>query len=75
MRWTWLVVAAVLLLALGCSGKKAETTRDLTERQRDSILAKSVLPGASAVGAALHAGDRETSRDAGLNAQVDSLPR
>jgi hypothetical protein len=75
MRRIWLVAAGVLLLAPGCSGKKTETTRILTERQRDSVLAKSALPGASAVGAALNAADRETARDAGLNAQVDSLPR
>jgi len=74
MRWTMLMTAVVLVLAAGCSGKKAETTKDLTERQRDSILSQSRLPGASAVGHALNAADREASRAATVNAQVDSLP-
>jgi len=74
VRWTLLMTAGVLVLAAGCSGKKAEATKDLTERQRDSILSQSRLPGASAVGYALNAADREASRAATVNAQVDSLP-
>ena len=74
MRRTLLMAVAVLILAAGCSGRKAEATKDLTERQRDSILSQSRLPGASAVGQALNAADREASRAATVNAQVDSLP-
>jgi hypothetical protein len=75
MRWTLFVTAGLLLLAVGCSGRKVEAQRDLTERQRDSILAQSRLPGAGAVGQALNAADREASRATTLNSQVDSLPR
>ena len=73
MRRILLLAAATLALTAGCSGKKPEVTKDLTERQRDSILAQSRLPGASVVGHALNATDREASRAASLDAQVDSL--
>ena len=75
MRWTWLLAAGLLVLTAGCSGRKTDTARELTERQRDSILSRSRLPGAGAVGRALNASDRATSRAANLDAQVDSLPR
>jgi len=67
--------AAVLVLTMGCSTAKPTTTRTLTERQRDSILATEPLPGASVVGRALNVSDLEASRAAGMKAQMDSLPR
>jgi len=75
MRWMLTVAVALLLLAAGCSGQGADTTKHLTERQRDSVLARSGLPGAGVVGRAMDAGDREASRATDLGAQVDSLPR
>ncbi len=74
MRWTLTLAVVMLILAAGCSDQKTETTKHLTEHQRDSVLAKSSLPGASAVGRAMDAGDREASRAADLGAQLDSLP-
>jgi hypothetical protein len=74
MRRILILAAATLALVAGCSAKKSEVTKDLTERQRDSILAQSPLPGAGAVGHAMKAADREASRAASLDAQVDSLP-
>lgn len=61
------VVAAVALAAaLGCntgSGNASKVNRDtLTERQQDSILAKSSIPGASAVGKAMNAADSTSAR-------------
>jgi len=75
MRWTLLVAASVLVLAAGCSGEKAKSTKTLTERQRDSVLSQARIPGAGAVGHALNASDREASRAATVDAMVDSLPR
>ena len=60
---------AVLLAFAGCS--KSETAhRELTERQRDSILGKSVLPGASVVTRALSVSDQATARASSMDAQA-----
>jgi len=58
------VIVFCLLLA-GCGGGRSGGSRaadTLTERQRDSILAKSRIPGASAVGAAMRAADSTNVR-------------
>ena len=57
-------VIAVLLLLSACGGRSGgAATRDtLTERERDSILAKSQIPGASGVGSALRAADSTSAR-------------
>jgi len=68
------MVAAAALLAVGCE-KKVESKVELTERQRDSILALQPLPGASVVGSALKATDRVAGQAAATNAAVDSLER
>jgi len=55
----------VCLLLGGCSGSRSGGSRaadTLTERQRDSILARSRIPGASGVGAALRAADSTSAR-------------
>ena len=55
----------VLLVACGGSGQSNanKVNRDtLTERQNDSILAKSSIPGASAVGKAMNAADSTSAR-------------
>src|SRR5256714_1255850 len=58
--------AVVLMLTAACSGGAkggGAAARDtLTERQRDSILARSSIPGASAVGRAMNAADSASAR-------------
>ena len=60
------VLTIVLALLAACSGgktaKSAAETDSLTERQRDSILAKSRIPGASGVGSAMRAADSTSAR-------------
>ena len=68
------IAAKVLLLSLlaaACSGSDAPANdRDtMTQRQRDSVLAQSGLPGARGVGKALSAADSVRAR----NAQLDSI--
>ena len=66
------VVAVSLLLAAcgGQTGKSGAASADsLTERQRDSMLAKSRIPGASGVGKAMRVAD---STSAGIRA-ADSV--
>jgi hypothetical protein len=69
------VVLALALTALaGCAA--SEPPRRLTERERDSVLAESGLPGATAVGSARRLSDRAAKRSSGLDAAAtDSLFR
>jgi hypothetical protein len=60
-------VLLLLTLLAGCGGGQPRAARtpagdSLTERQRDSILARSRIPGASAVGRAMGAADSTTAR-------------
>ena len=67
-------VAAVCLMAAGaCSSPRdnAAPASTLTEHQRDSVLARSALPGAGVVGRAIS----ESQRAATQAAQMDSLSR
>ena len=59
MRPTIVPVLALLLAACGGdnSGKQTVNRDTLTERQKDSILAKSRIPGASGVDRAMTAAD------------------
>jgi len=60
---TPLVVLAFMLAACGTAGSDAPAVdADLTQRQRDSILAQSRIPGAAAVGAAQRAADAVEAR-------------
>jgi hypothetical protein len=60
------IVWAGLLLVGACGSGQSnanKVNRDtLTERQQDSILAKSSIPGASAVGKAMNAADSTSAR-------------
>ena len=64
MRARELIIALTLLAA--CSGGKTDKSAaqgdSLTERQRDSILAQSRIPGASGVGSAMRAADSASAR-------------
>lgn len=70
----WLAVSVLAAFAAftavaGCS--RTETAhRELTQRQRDSILGKSILPGASVVTRALSVSDQASARSASLDAQA-----
>lgn len=60
------VLLVGMLSVLGCGGSGGGGARaggdTLSERQRDSILAKSSIPGASAVGKAMTAADSTSAR-------------
>jgi hypothetical protein len=51
------LVVGLLVACGGQSGKSAAPGDTLTERQRDSILARSGIPGAAGVGSAMRAAD------------------
>lgn len=62
---------AIALIVVGCSSNDtAMNDRDtMTQRQRDSVLAQSSIPGAGGVGKALSAADSLRAR----NARLDSV--
>jgi hypothetical protein len=59
-----LAICLILLAACGADGDGSQTVnRDtLTQRQRDSILAQSKIPGARGVGTAMRVADSVTAR-------------
>lgn len=75
-----LVLAMFVAGAAGCGGdggrSKTAAGDSLTERQRDSILAKSRIPGASGVGRAMTAADSTSARIQQANqVATDTNPR
>ncbi len=70
MRWTSTIAA---LLFLGCgAGEPDQTAADtLTQRQRDSIVGASGLPGARGVQGALDAADSAAARNERLQQARD----
>lgn len=71
----WALVMLLVVCCLGCGPRSERSARaPLTERQRDSVIARSILPGAPVVGGALDLSDRATDRSAEL-AATDSLFR
>ena len=64
------VVGLLLMGTMGCSaGQDGEGGRHRTERERDSIIGASQLPGARGVRGALGASDSADAR----NARLDSV--
>jgi len=60
-----LTLALALAITAACSGgkpPKSAAADTLTERQRDSMLAGSRIPGARGVGAAMRAADSTNAR-------------
>jgi hypothetical protein len=70
MRLVFLL-AAGMLLVLACSGGHDKDRPPVTERERDSVIGSSRLPGAQGVGRALRASDSAGAR----RAVEDSIAR
>jgi len=70
MRTRHLAWLAAIVVCAGCT-TAGEPPEGRTERERDSLIAGSRLPGAAGVGAALRAQDRA----AAANATIDSIAR
>ena len=71
MRRAWLAALLLLISIAGCTPKQdgEEGKRPRTERERDSVLGASQLPGARVVRGALGASDSAAAR----NARLDSV--
>ena len=66
---TGMMVAVLLVLVSGCA-KKAAPTKELTERQRDSLIGVSGLPGGTVVTRALATSDSAAARAKSMGQQV-----
>jgi len=76
-RTTWITL--LVLAGAACGGQKAKMgaaggTDTLTERQRDSVLARSRIPGASGVGKAMRVADSTSARVRASDSVRDSDP-
>jgi hypothetical protein len=64
-------IGGLILVALGACGGGAEVAQNnrdtMTQRQKDSVLAQSALPGARGVGMAMTAADSAKARQAKLD--------
>ena len=54
--------ALVVLGLIGCAQDDSQTKTTLTERQKDSVIARSPIPGAKAVGKAMNVADSASAR-------------
>jgi len=65
MSRRYLVALPVVLLVAACSSSQSGNRRDtMTQRQKDSVLGQSGLPGAQGVTKALRAADSVKARQA-----------
>ena len=70
-RMTAGLVLGLVLTLTACSDERADSTRARSQRERDSVLGASRLPGAQGVRGALGAADSAAAR----NARLDSIAR
>ena len=70
MKYMILLFIALFIL-LGCTEDSSNTSskKKLTQRQRDSVLSESKLPGAKAVGKAIEVSDTASARSKRLDSQ------
>ena len=74
-RSTGPALLCALLILAGCSGKNTGDRADrLPEKIPDSVLAKSRLPNANAVGAALRLQDTAAARRAREDSVANAVP-
>ena len=65
---TRVAMVGIFLLVVGCAEDTGGNRRDtMTQRQKDSVLAQSQLPGAAGVGKALNAADSAKARQARID--------
>ena len=63
MSKSWILVTVFVIGCGGSAPQQQTINRDtLTQRQKDSLLARSKIPGASGVGRAMTAADSASSR-------------
>lgn len=58
---------AVILASVACGNSEPAKERELTRREKDSIIARSPIPGARAVGTSMTSADSAAARQARLD--------
>ena len=71
MPRTTALLSATLLLVGACASGKDQTRRPATDRERDSVLGASRLPGAAGVRGALRAQDSAAARNSRLDSAAN----
>jgi hypothetical protein len=64
---TGLAIAALAIGISACAKDEPDARRDLTQREKDSILGASTIPGAKAVKRAITSADSAAARQARLD--------
>lgn len=72
-RMIALALALATATGLGACAQKSTTARTLTERERDSTLGQSVIPGAAGVTRALAVSDSATAAAQRTNEGVSGI--
>jgi len=67
LRKTAFTLSALVVGLSGCAKEEGDIKRDLTRREKDSILGASQIPGARAVKKTLTAADSAAARQARLD--------
>ena len=67
LRRIGLVIAGLALGVAACSKDDTATKRQLTQREKDSILGSSKIPGAKAVKTSLRSADSAAARQSRLD--------
>ena len=62
-----LVIVALTIGVAGCAKDEPDARRDLSQREKDSILGASQIPGAKAVKRAMTSADSAAARQARLD--------
>jgi hypothetical protein len=70
LRMTAAALVSCVCLACASDDTGANRRDTMTQRQRDSVLAKSGIPGAQGVGKALNAADSAKARQAQLDSAL-----
>lgn len=73
-RRTALALVGFTVLLGSCGGKAEPPQRPLSQRARESALAKSGLPGAQGIGSALRVSDSATARQRRLDSAAAAVP-
>jgi hypothetical protein len=67
LRTVGLALSLIAAGLVACSKDDTQQTQDLTQREKDSVFARSQIPGAKAVGKALRTADSATARQARID--------